>query len=324
MSELRRRMIRDMTVRGFSPRTHEAYIRAVVVGLAKHYRRSPDQLTHDEVQAHLAHLHQHRKLAWSSCSQAAHAFRFLCHVTLGHERAQFQVPAPRQPQTLPEILSREEVWRLFNACPRVRDRLLLATTDAAGLRVSEVVHLKVSDLDVDRMTVRIEQGKGARDRYVPLSPRLLKEWRLGHGEGEQEVLAGQLARSLPLQPLMALPLLAARTVPVTAGAMDDVPLPAPVAHIQGRPCGLGMAIGNRGDDVLVGLGHGRSEPVEVGRPVRAKEFLETRRSQMPRVPFFSKLGERSVKDMRPVIVPQGASLTAGGEAPVAHPIEGPP
>jgi integrase/recombinase XerD len=176
MSELRNRMIRDMTVRGFSPRTHEAYIRAVV-GLAKYYRRSPDQLTHDEVQAYLAHLHQHRKLAWSSCSQAAHAFRFLYHVTLGHARAQFQVPAPRQPQKLPEILSREEVWRLFNACPRVRDRLLLATTYAAGLRVSEVVHLKVSDLDVDRMTVRIEQGKGARDRYVPLSPRLLKEWR---------------------------------------------------------------------------------------------------------------------------------------------------
>ena len=136
----------------------------------------PDQLTHDEVQAYLAHRTS-TQLAWSSCSQAAHAFRFLYHVTLGHERAQFQVPAPRQPQTLPEILSREEVWRLFNACPRVRDRLLLATTYAAGLRVSEVVHLKVSDLDTDRMTVRIEQGKGARDRYVPLSPRLLKEWR---------------------------------------------------------------------------------------------------------------------------------------------------
>jgi len=112
MSELRIRMIRDMTVRGFSPRTHEAYIRAVV-GLAKYYRRPPDQLTHDEVQAYLAHLIQERKLAWSSCSQAAHALRFLYPVTLGHERAQFQVPAPRQPQTLPEILSRAEVWRLL-------------------------------------------------------------------------------------------------------------------------------------------------------------------------------------------------------------------
>jgi site-specific recombinase XerD len=169
-------MIRDMAVRGFSPRTHEAYI-AAVVHLAKYYKRAPDQLTNDEVQGYLAHLSQARKLSWSTCAQAAHAFRFLYHVTLGHDRAQFHVPAPRQPQRLPEILSREEVWRLLNACTRVRDRLLLATTYAAGLRVSEVVHLKVSDLDADRMTVRIAQGKGARDRYVPLSPRLLKEWR---------------------------------------------------------------------------------------------------------------------------------------------------
>ncbi|MFQ5830899.1 MAG: site-specific integrase [Candidatus Methylomirabilia bacterium] len=94
MSELRGRMIRDMTLRGLSPRPHEAYIGAVV-GLAKYYRRPPDQLTHDEVQASLAQLLQDRKLAWSSCSQAAHAFRFLYHVSLGHDRAQLQVPAPR-------------------------------------------------------------------------------------------------------------------------------------------------------------------------------------------------------------------------------------
>ena len=176
MTELRTRMVRDMTVRGFAPRTHEAYLHAVI-GLARYYRRSPAAITNDEVQSYLAHLVQERKLSWSTCAQAAHAFRFLYHVTLGHERAQFHVPAPRQPQKLPEILSREEVWRLFNACTRVRDRLLLATTYAAGLRVSEVVPLKVSDLDADRMTVRIEQGKGAMDRSVPLSPRLLKEWR---------------------------------------------------------------------------------------------------------------------------------------------------
>jgi integrase/recombinase XerD len=108
MSELRTRMLRDMTVRGFSPRTHEAYIRQVV-GLARHYRRSPDQLSADEVQAYLAHLYQARKRSWSTCAQAAHAVRFLYHVTLGREKTAFQVPAPRQPQTLPDILSREEV-----------------------------------------------------------------------------------------------------------------------------------------------------------------------------------------------------------------------
>ena len=176
MSELRTRMIRDMTLRGFSPRTHQAYLGAVV-GLAKYYRRSPDQLTNNEVQAYLAHLIQARKRSWSTCSQAAHALRFLYHVTLGHTRAEFHVPAPKQPQKLPEILSRAEVWRLLHACTHPRHHLLLATTYAAGLRVSEVVALKVSDLDAERMSVRVEQGKGAKDRYVPLSERLLRELR---------------------------------------------------------------------------------------------------------------------------------------------------
>jgi integrase/recombinase XerD len=176
MSELRTRMIRDMALRGFSPRTHESYI-AAVVKLAKYYHRSPDQITNEEVQAYLAHLIQERKLSWSTCSQAAHAFRFLYHVTLGHPRTDFHVPAPKQPQRLPEILSREEVWRLLAAPPHPRHRLLLTTVYAAGLRVSEAIALKVSDIDADRMTIRIEQGKGAKDRYVALAVRLLQDLR---------------------------------------------------------------------------------------------------------------------------------------------------
>ena len=93
-------------------------------------------------------------------------------------RTEFHVPAPKQPQKLPEILSREEVWRLFDACTHTWHRLLLATTYAAGLRVSEVVALKVSDLDADRMTVRVQQGKGMKDRYVPLAKRLLHDFRV--------------------------------------------------------------------------------------------------------------------------------------------------
>jgi site-specific recombinase XerD len=169
-------MIRDMTVRGFSPRTHEAYIGAVV-GLSKYYRRPPDHLSADEVQTSLAVLFTERKRSWSTCAQAAHAFRFLSHVTLGHPRADFRGLAPKQPQKLPEILSRQEVWRLLEACDTPRDRLVLATTYAAGLRVSEVVARKVSHIDADRMTIRVEQGKGRKDRYVPLSPRLLQALR---------------------------------------------------------------------------------------------------------------------------------------------------
>lgn len=176
MSALRDRMIRDMTLRGFSPRTHRSYI-AAVVGLAKHYRRAPDQLTNDEVQAYLFHLIHTRKLAWASCSLAVNAFRFLYHVTLGQDRTTFHVPAPKQPQKLPEILSRQDVWRLIDACVSPKHRLLLATTYAAGLRVSEVIALKVADLDLERLTIRVEHGKGGKDRYVPLADRLLVELR---------------------------------------------------------------------------------------------------------------------------------------------------
>ena len=176
MSELRVRMIRDMTVRGFSRRTHEAYVRAVV-GLARYYRRSPDQLSADEVQNYLASLFRERKRSWSTCAQAAHAFRFFYHVTVGRERTAFHVPAPRQPQKLPAILSRAEVCRLIAAPAHPRHRLLLATVYAGGLRLSEAIQLKVVDIDPDRMTIRIEQGKGGKDRDVPLAVRLLAQLR---------------------------------------------------------------------------------------------------------------------------------------------------
>jgi site-specific recombinase XerD len=171
MTELRRRMIQAMTVRGFSPSTHESYLRAVRA-LAKHYHRSPDELSVDEVQAYLAHMVTERKLSWNTCSIAANAFRFLYHVTLGRDAIAFEVPQPKQPQRLPEILSRGEVARLLESPPNPKHRLLLATIYAGGLRVSEAVRLKVSDVDRERMTLRIEQGKGRKDRVVPLSQRL--------------------------------------------------------------------------------------------------------------------------------------------------------
>jgi integrase/recombinase XerD len=189
MTELRTRMLRDMTLRGFSPRTHKSYI-AAVVGLARYYHRAPDQLTNEEVQACLFYLIHDRKRAWSSCNLAASAFRFLYHVTLGHDRADFHVPAPKQPQKLPEILSREEVWPLINTAALPKHRLLLATTYAAGLRVSEVVALKIADIDVERLTIRVEHGKGGKDRYVPLADRLLVELRRGELPMAKQALDG--------------------------------------------------------------------------------------------------------------------------------------
>jgi len=173
MTELRRLMVEAMTVRGMAARTQQSYVSAVR-RLAKHYRRSPDQITAEEVRSYLARMIGADGLSWSTCSIAANAFRFLYHVTLGRDATDFEVPCARQPQRLPEVLSCEEVTRLLASVERPKHRLVLETIYACGLRVSEATHLKVRDVDRDRMTVRIEQGKGSKDRYVPLSRRLLQ------------------------------------------------------------------------------------------------------------------------------------------------------
>lgn len=176
MSALRKRMEADMLVRGMSPRTREAYV-ANVADLAKYYKRSPDRVSEDQVQRYLLHLIEERKLAWSSVNVAASSLKFFYRVTLKRKETEFSVPGPRQPQRLPQILSPEEVMCLIEAAANPKHRALLLTTYAAGLRLSEVRRLRVSDIDSDRMTLRIEQGKGAKDRYALLSPRLLKELR---------------------------------------------------------------------------------------------------------------------------------------------------
>lgn len=177
MTELRRLMLQAMSVRGMAGRTQQSYVSAVR-RLAKHYGRSPDQLTPDEVQSYLAQMIVVDGLSWSTCSIAANAFRFLYHVTLGLKAIDFVVPQPRQPQRLPEVLSSEEVSRLLASVAHPKHRLVFETIYACGLRVSEATQLKVRDMDRDRMTVRIEQGKGRKDRYVPLSKRLLKRLEL--------------------------------------------------------------------------------------------------------------------------------------------------
>lgn len=172
MTELRRRMIQAMTIRGFSRRTHESYVHAML-GLAKHYRRSPDELSVEEVQSYVAHLMTERQRSFSTCNVVVSAYRFLIGVVLQRSNVALEVPYSKQPQRVPEILSREEVALLVESPPNPKHRLLLATIYACGLRVSEALRLKVADVDRGRMTVRIEQGKGRKDRVVPLSRRLL-------------------------------------------------------------------------------------------------------------------------------------------------------
>ena len=177
MGVLRTRMEQDLLVRGRSAKTRDGYLR-VVAGLAKYYRRSPDQLSEREVQQYLVHLIQERKLAWSSCRVAVCALRFFYETTLGRARLTFSVPLPKGAQKLPEILSREEVARLLASVANRKHRTLLMVTYAGGLRVSEAVHLRARDIDSQRMLIRVEQGKGRKDRYTLLSQRLLEELRV--------------------------------------------------------------------------------------------------------------------------------------------------
>jgi site-specific recombinase XerD len=176
MGTLRKQMEADMVLRGMSERTRESYV-AAVAGLAKYYGRSPDQVSEAQVQRYLLHLIEERKLAWSSCNIVVSGLRFLYRTTLKRREAQFDIPRARAPQKLPQILSREEIARLIELTPNPKHRALLMTAYGAGLRVSELCHLKVSDIDSARMTIRVEQGKGAKDRYTLLSPRLLAELR---------------------------------------------------------------------------------------------------------------------------------------------------
>ncbi|MCP3882773.1 MAG: tyrosine-type recombinase/integrase [Sulfitobacter sp.] len=176
MTKLRKAMMEAMLLRGFSERTQESYIKGVF-GIAKYYRLSPDQLSDQQVRHYLVHLLRERKLAYSSCNVALNAIRFLFREVLLRPRNEIHLPGPRQPQRLPEILSREEVGRILEAATDLRHKTLLRTAYGAGLRVSEVCHLRVKDIDSDRMSIRVEQGKGAKDRYTLLSPHLLVQLR---------------------------------------------------------------------------------------------------------------------------------------------------
>jgi site-specific recombinase XerD len=175
-SELRKRMLRDMQMRNFSPATQKGYIHAVV-SLAKYYNRSPDKIMAEELQNYIVHLLTEKKLAISSCCSIVTKLRFFYQVTLGWETKDIPIVPFNKETRLPEILSTEELEQLFAASSNPKHRVLLMTTYSGGLRVSEVVHLKVTDIHSKRMMIRIDQGKGRKDRYTILSQRVLEELR---------------------------------------------------------------------------------------------------------------------------------------------------
>ncbi len=175
MTPLRQRFVDDLRLRNYSPRTIEAYV-AGVARLAKHFGRSPDQLGTEEVRAFQLHL-VGRRVSWSLFNQTVCALRFFYGVTLGRPEQVPFIPFGKRPKTLPCVLSPDEVLRLFEATTTRRDRVLLQTAYACGLRIGELLHLRVTDINSARMVIHVRQGKGAKDRLVPLSQRLLDDLR---------------------------------------------------------------------------------------------------------------------------------------------------
>jgi site-specific recombinase XerD len=181
MKPLRQKMINDMKLRRFAQKTQAAYVSAVA-GLAKYYNQSPDLLDKEKIQAYLLHLMDERRLSWSTCNVVVCGIRFFYLQTLGMDSMRLGIPPMRAQKKLPEILSFQEIQRLLKCATSLRNRVLLMTTYGAGLRVSEVVNLKLSDIDSCRMMIRVRQGKGNKDRYTMLSNRLLTELRAYYKE----------------------------------------------------------------------------------------------------------------------------------------------
>lgn len=176
MTPLRQQMLEDMSIRNFSENTQRSYIQQVSL-YARHFECSPDALGPKQVREYQVHLVEGRKLAPGSISIAVSALRFLYKITLKQPWSSDDIPMPKKPFKLPVILSPEEVMRFLGSVHSMKHRAILMAAYAAGLRVSEATHLKVTDIDSQRMMLRVDQGKGAKDRYVMLSPRLLEELR---------------------------------------------------------------------------------------------------------------------------------------------------
>jgi integrase/recombinase XerD len=172
MTPLRQRMLEDMRIRNFTPRTQETYI-SQVSKFAKHFNRSPEKLGAQEIREYQLYLIS-QKVSWSLFNQAVCALRFLYLKTLKMDIGIEEIPFPKQPKKLPEVLSPTEVATLLQNVSDYRNQVALTTIYSCGLRLQECLHLKVKDIDSSRMTVRVEEGKGMKDRYVMLSERLLK------------------------------------------------------------------------------------------------------------------------------------------------------
>jgi integrase/recombinase XerD len=179
MTPLRQELINALTLRRYSAKTHEAYIGAVSA-LAHYYGRSPERICTEEIRDYLLHLHNGRKLSASSINVALSGIRFFYGQVLERSIAEVEraLPRPAQPKRYARVYSLEEIKLLLSqGCRQFKHKVFLMTVYGAGLRLNEACHLKVQDIESDRLMIRVNQGKGAKDRYTVLSPWLLEELR---------------------------------------------------------------------------------------------------------------------------------------------------
>ena len=186
ISPLRQRMIEDMALRKLAPKTQSNYLRAVI-NLTCFLGRSPDTASPEDLRRYQLHLVE-TGISSISLNGTITALRFFFGVTLDHAEVMAKMSSVREPRKLPVVLSREEVARLIDAAGKPKYQAVLSVAYGAGLRASEVVALKLGDIDSTRMTLRVEQGKGHKDRYAMLSPVLLQclrvWWQAAHAKGK--------------------------------------------------------------------------------------------------------------------------------------------
>ena len=176
MTPLRQRLIHDLQLRNYSPQTIRSYVHWLA-RFARYFQRSPALLTPEHARRYQLHLLE-KKVSWSAYNQSVCALRFLYGTTLGRQEEIPRLPFGRKPRRIPVVLSRDEVLKLLQCIPSRKQRMLLTTMYATGMRVGEAVRLRVSDIDSRRMTILVARGKGNKQRLVPLSQKLLTELRL--------------------------------------------------------------------------------------------------------------------------------------------------
>jgi len=172
MTPLRQRYLEDLQLRNYSPKTQQLYVECVSL-FARHFNRSPELLGPEEIRTYQLFLIHEKQVSWSRFNQTVCALRFLYATTLAKDWIIKHLPFPRKETRLPVILARAQVSTLLESISNPRHRMFFTTIYATGLRLSEARRLEVADIDSARMTVRVRQGKGRKDRYVMLSPRLL-------------------------------------------------------------------------------------------------------------------------------------------------------